>query len=107
MNNIEDKIARKLIETILADGLTISVNDGEETTLHKSTNIDQIVDAIGTTDLDWLYVYDNVPHRIGSIMLVWGNGTDLISDYVAPVTNTDRMDALCQPAQDFAETLNG
>jgi hypothetical protein len=98
---IELPIARKLVDTILARGFSISVNDGEETVLIRSKNKAEILEAMASTDHDWLYVFDGNDHRLGAIMIVWGNGTDIITDWVG----TDLMDQLCKPATELAEKL--
>jgi hypothetical protein len=72
------KVAEALVKTMLAWGLKVSVNDGEETTLVDSTNCLTILRALNTSGEDtisaegcWFY-------------LVWGNGVnELICDYSA------------------------
>lgn len=105
MNPTERKIVRKLIETIHAEGLTISVNDGEETTLRRSTDPDVVMDHLCTTEYDWLYVYDAAGHRLGAYMLVWGNDRDVISDFAGATAEMDRLDHLCKPALKLANDL--
>jgi hypothetical protein len=78
-SRIERRIASRLIETILKDGLNISVQDGEETTVSRSKDKAAIIAALATTDLDRLTVWSGA-EKVGCIWLVWGNEDDLISD---------------------------
>jgi len=78
--SIEKRISQLLVDTLLKENL-ISVNDGEETTVEKSQDRKQILDALETTEADTLFVYRPNGKRIGHFWLIWGNGRDLISDY--------------------------
>jgi hypothetical protein len=84
---IERKIAHAFIRDALAAGYVISVNDGEETTLIRSTSIKAILGAMFTTDEDRLYIDrpdDPVDDRrcFGWVLFIYGNdGYDVISDY--------------------------
>lgn len=86
-NIIERLIARQCIADLLAAGFVVSVNDGEETTLAKSTDATAIVGAMFTTDEDWLYLRDtrfpDAPEGHHAwVRFVYGNsGWDVISDY--------------------------
>lgn len=83
---IENMIIAKLLAALLAvDGLRISVNDGEITTLIESTDRQAILDAMRSTDSDslivtWQPVGDRKRKR-SFVQLIYGNGIDLISDY--------------------------
>jgi len=78
---IENMIAGLLVERILLNCCTVSVNDGEETTLRRSCNMKEIKDALGTTEADFLIINGEDGERVGYFWLIWGNGRDLISDY--------------------------
>lgn len=88
---IEHKIAVCLIINALAlPGATISVNDGEEWTVKESNDIGKVWAALATTDSDVLRVH--LPDgTTGSVVLIWGNGVDLISDW----TDNELADKLC------------
>lgn len=77
---LERSIIRTLCEDLLAGGCKVSVNDGEEITVEDATEIAPIMDAIMTTDVDFLEVTKPDGKR-ASVMLVYGNGCDVISDY--------------------------
>jgi hypothetical protein len=88
----ERKVARRLIKAALAAGYTISVDDGMETTVKRSSNLKTITDALCTTGEDTLQLYAADPsktvgwHGAGRFYLVWGNaddGSELISDFTA------------------------
>lgn len=97
----EEKIARTLVSHILTTGYTISVYDGEETTVEQAVRFGDVMQALSTTDSDVLRVYDQAGKRIGNIMLVWGNDTDVIADY----TDNPEIEALVAPANEYAERL--
>tara|TARA_R110002051_G_scaffold9652_2_gene37440 strand:- start:9497 stop:9838 length:342 start_codon:yes stop_codon:yes gene_type:complete len=80
MSNMEHKIAELLVETLVSKHL-VSVFDGEETTVHKSRDKREVLDALESTDSDTLEVYSLDGKNIGYFWLIWGNGPDLISDY--------------------------
>jgi hypothetical protein len=81
----EARIARKLIRAALAEGWTISVNDGEETTVSRSSREREILDAMCSTGEDIITIH--LPARGksgGSFYLVYGNdesGEELIADH--------------------------
>lgn len=78
-------IATKLVVKAIAKGYAISVNDGEETVVNRSRDIAQITQALASTDNDLLVIYHVAETRwIGTILLVWGNGEDVIIDMLWP-----------------------
>jgi len=93
----ESKIARKLVNAILARGLTISVYDGGETTLARSKDKRAILAAMGTTGCDTLTARNDSGARVASFMLVYGNaedGSELIADHSAGDIALDIYDLL-------------
>lgn len=99
---IERKIAHKIVDDALTAGFSISVYDGEETTVKQARDRAVILDAMATTGSDRLVMYREGRH-CGWVLLIWGNGADLLSDHAA----NDTMEALLQPVYDYAETLGG
>lgn len=81
----EARAARKLIRAALAEGWTISVNDGEETTVSRSSREREILDAMCTTGEDILTIHLPARGKTGGCFyLVYGNaenGEELIADY--------------------------
>lgn len=80
---IERKIAIATIKDLLNSGHSISVNDGEEVTLERSTDQTDILDAMFTTDEDYLIAHkDGELTSIGWVRFIYGNdGWDVVNDY--------------------------
>lgn len=85
---VEREIAVAVIKALLAAGYSLGVNDGEETTIHHSTDAKAIENAMFTTDEDWLLVFDkeNTDHTDERgdwwVRFIYGNdGWDVINDY--------------------------
>ena len=78
----EKAAAGKIIDRALAKGYLVSVNDGEEWVVKKSTKRKQIYDALASTDSDLLKIRNAAGESLGSIYLVWGNSAEeLCNDY--------------------------
>lgn len=94
----ENKIMRRTIRDLLAAGYLLSVNDGEEITVHQSINARQVFAAMRTTDEDSLIAYathspDGIlhaePKRRGAVQFIYGNdGPDVICDYSMSLEST-------------------
>ena len=81
---VERKIVQKMISLVLADGHSISVNDGEEWVVKRSSSKKEILHAMFSTDEDVLTVYDDKGMRAAWFSFVYGNdGYDVLSDYSA------------------------
>jgi hypothetical protein len=77
----ERKIARKVIDDAIAAGHTIDVFDGEAVVVKRSTNADQLIAAMFSTDSDTLIIHKD-GKRLGTVFFVYGNtGYDVIADY--------------------------
>lgn len=103
---IERAIIRRAVTDLLAAGYEVEVFDGEETALPRCTDLDTIMAAIMSTDMDIMRVWrrpdvaDAPMYRFGGIQLIYGNdGHDVIADYA---TNLD--DAL-KGASEMAEAI--
>ena len=98
MNSINDaterRIASDLIERILARGYVVSVFDGEAWCLTCSDDAAHIFAALASTGSDHLRVRTKDGAPIGTIVLIWGNGEDLISD----TSLGDEIEAICAGA---------
>lgn len=82
-SNGEAVQARKIVRLALAAGLSVSVHDGEEWTVNKSTDHMAILAALATTESDTLRFRLN-GKKVGVMLLVWGNaadGSELVADY--------------------------
>lgn len=107
---VEGKICRKLVCHALAHGYAVSVNDGEEWVVKKSTSLSEVMNALFTTDMDYIRFYaisanhTAVEKRIGQVTLIYGNdGNDVMSDWSAP--DLDAFSTWLKPVTDYAETI--
>jgi hypothetical protein len=100
---IEGRICAALVDALLAKDCTVSVNDGEEWVVKRSTDKGTIINALFSTDEDRIVARDADGTLRGSWYLVYGNdGYDVISDYSA----NDFADAIWEelrPVIDKAE----
>jgi hypothetical protein len=74
--------ANKLVDAALAKGWTVSVCDGEEWTVKKSTDAKAIKASLMSTDEDILRFRRADGTKIGMVVLVYGNSPEeLFSDH--------------------------
>lgn len=96
---IEKKIIAKAIDDILAANFTITVHDGEEKVLIRSTKREKILSHMFSTDMETLLVIRG-GEQFGWLQLVYGNdGHDVIHDY------TTNLEALLAGASQLADEL--
>ncbi len=86
VRNMEHLIMLGVVGHLLGAGYSISVDDGEQTTLQYSRNSGEILHAMATTGLDYLTAHDKDLKYAGYVLLIYGNGQDLISDYSVKLT---------------------
>lgn len=99
-NRDEAAAARKLVKMALARGWSISINDGDEWTLKRSTDQQAILHAMCSTGEDYLMFRQADGSRVGWTFLVWGNSApELICDYSS---NPD-IDALWNEWHDLVD----
>jgi len=81
--SIETQIIKATIDTLLAHGYLLGVNDGEMTTVRRIANHDTLLTAMRTTDEDYLLVFDpRTLAQIGWVRFIYGNDdTEVINDY--------------------------
>lgn len=86
----DKKMATRLVDEALRRGYTISVNDGEEWTVKRSTVRAEILAAMGSTEMDVIKVREkpaeegDVAKFVGCFDLVWNNDPgDTIADHTA------------------------
>jgi len=94
----ETLIARKAVRCLLDAGYSVGVYDGEATALKPTTDRRAIYNAMASTDEDWLLA-DRNGQEAGWVRLIYGNDTDLISDY------TVSLEDAIKPACEYAEKL--
>ncbi len=81
--SVEDQIICETINALIATGFRLSMCDGEETTVVRSVDINEIFAAMKTTEEDYLFVYQrNFGARYGWVRFIYGNDdTEVINDY--------------------------
>lgn len=97
---VERKIAAAVIDGALAAGYSITVFDGEDETVKRSKDKDEILKAMYTTDEDYLFIYEAPApdKKIGWVRFVYGNdGYDVVNDY------TTNLDSMMAKANEIAE----
>jgi len=77
----ERQIARFVVLEAIEAGYTVSVNDGGEWVVKRSTDKVEIMSALYSTSDDMLRFRNAEGESVGWVWLIWGNGEDLISDY--------------------------
>lgn len=103
-----------LITEILASPdlnvLSITVNDGEEDTVIRSRDMSVILEAMATTDWDYIKVHQSQPDGsyidCGWFWLIYGNGgepMECISDYAWNPQSEDIMNAIYQRVEQRLE----
>lgn len=83
---VETQIIRGVIEALLAGGYTLGVNDGEETVLRRCSEAAKVLDAMRSTDEDYLLAYkadgDGGEFGDGWVRFIYGNEDHgVINDY--------------------------
>lgn len=85
---VEQQIAKFAINSLLEAGFTLSVNDGEDTVLHRSADAPSVFSAMFSTDEDYLIAHvptwntSDDSDRCGWIRFIYGNdGPDVINDH--------------------------
>ena len=71
--------AMRIINKGLAKGYTVSVNDGEEWTVKRSRDANQVRGALQSTDSDIIRFRDATGASVGTIWFVWGNSPDEVA----------------------------
>jgi hypothetical protein len=103
----EEKIVKKLIKRALDSEYYITVNDGEEDVVIKSRDYPKIIDAVFSTDEDYLSFYKaaDADDRVGIVYLVYGNdGFDVISDYAS--SDLDAFEVWMTPVNEYADKFD-
>jgi hypothetical protein len=98
LTDAEKRIAMAVIEDALADGLKVSVYDGEAYPLRMSTDVHAILAEIGPTDETTLVFYDPLlkepdgkrPLKVGGVLMITGEGDDLLCNW----SDNERVNAV-------------
>ena len=102
---IERRIIERLVTDAIAAGFAVSVDDGGETTVKRSRDLDEIMAAVMTTDEDYLYFHEGEGRSTNNwVHLVYGNdGWDVIADH----SDNEAMNALVAGASALADQIEG
>lgn len=104
----EHQIVEAIVDWALAHDLMISVNDGEEWVLKRSSNKDKIINAMFSTDEDLIRLRsahgDSRGDNHGWIKFIYGNdGHDVVSDYSITNTTETIWNEVVKPLSDQLE----
>jgi len=100
IEQMEMAIANKLVSDALALNYTVSVYDSEVWTVKRSSNQEEIIAALNSSDWDQLKFRKANGDYVGVAALIWGEtGYDLINDY----TVSDEMTALMEGVEALAD----
>lgn len=95
---VERHVIGTLVTDLLAAGYSITVDNGENEEVTKSTSYTAIMNALDTTDEDFLRVFKREASQ-GWVRCIYGNnGPDVISDYT---TNLERFMKRSQKVADY------
>ena len=99
---IEKAIAKKIVDSAIANGYKVSVWDGEEWACRFETDKSNIMPSLFHTDIEYVYIDDNNCQTIGSICLVYGNdGYDVVADH----TDSSLIAEILESANAYAEQM--
>lgn len=101
---LELRIAYLVVREALAANCLVSVFDGEEYPLKRSSDAVEIMRALCSTDEDTLLLRDANGARLGSVLLIWGNGQDVISDYSYTPATCANVELILAKANEYAES---
>lgn len=80
----EKKVCTALVNACLARGYAISVSDGEDWPVIRSTDKIAVLAALFSTDEDQIVIHDTAGVKAGWFLLIYGNdGYDVVSDFTA------------------------
>lgn len=102
---MQTAIIDKTVDALLAAGLFLAVYDSEEITTPITNIKTVIIEALQTTDSDFLFCYPAPDTgRKGFVMFVYGNdGYDVICDYTSNLE--DILISVNQYADDLCEAF--
>jgi hypothetical protein len=90
----EAPAVRRLIGHALAQDWSVSVNDGEESTVKKSRDRNEILAALGTTGGDTLRFRGPDGETVGVMILIYQGGDNPADEVVSDYTSNEAMEYL-------------
>ncbi len=102
----EKRMCVALVNACIDRGFSVSVFDGEEWTVKRSTDRERILMALFSTDQDLLKIHDAAGQSAGWFELVYGNdGHDVVSDFTANEVCSNIWDDVLRPLSDKLEAI--
>ena len=99
---IEKGIAKRVVRSAIALGYTVSLWDGGEWAVKRSSKLPEVTRAMFTVDEESLEFRNAEGGLIGTAWFVYGNdGWDALADYTA----TETMERLLKDANAYAESM--
>lgn len=81
VQEMERKVITRLLQDAIAQGYSVSVDNGEEVVVKKSTDVEEIMKAMFSVDEEYLHFFKN-NQKVGWACLIYGeSGWDVINDY--------------------------
>ena len=96
---IEKGIAKRVVRAAIEAGYTVSLWDGGEWAVKRSSKLPEVIRAMFTVDEESLEFRNAEGGLIGTVWMVYGNdGFDAINDSTA----TETMEKLLRDADEYA-----
>ena len=100
LNNVDERaIIGLIVSDTLAAGHVVSVYDGEEWALKRSEKAQDIASEIGASDETQLRIRRADGSVLGWVLLIHGNGSDVICDY----SDNEELNSLLERANTRAD----
>jgi hypothetical protein len=98
---VEGRIARSLVNELLAQGFTLSVYDGEDYAIQNSNSASAVIAAMASTDFDHV-IGRNAETAVSCLaVFIYGNdGWDVIAD------SSSNLDELTPKTQSLIDKLS-
>lgn len=98
-NKIEARIVRAIVSDALKLGFSVSVYDGEEFAIERSTDRSKILAECAATDTDHLYFTPvGQTKATGMVWIIYGEGETCVTDW----TDTPEVNAILKRANKIA-----
>lgn len=99
----ETKVVRKIVERAIRLGHMVSVYDGEEYPVKRSTNKALIMVNVYATDMDKLYFRNaKTGESVGCVLLVYGNSA---SEVMADWSDNEATNDILADAKEYCDKL--
>ena len=78
----EKSVVRAIVKSAIEQGYTVSLSDGQEWTVKRSTSLTEVMQAIMTTESDSLRFRNDAQEVVGGVFLVYGNSaSEVMADW--------------------------